>query len=438
MIDIINPMIKKFLPFAQEKMGFDKPPKLFLKGDDSNANDPLGKTAFYDPANKSITVYITNRHPKDVMRSLSHELVHHTQNCNGQFDDTGEMGEGYAQNNEHLREMEREAYEVGNMCFRDWEDSIKSTIYFEHLQKGEKKMSTKDWKNKELTNLLSEAWGFKFNTLQEFDDFNEGADKNTGMSGVKGDDGDDTYMGHTKKEEIEEVAGVGSGAHDPRKRRKPRGTGPRVEDEEEESEDAKKKQVAESEDTGASEDNDSKTHKGEKDYTTKKGKKKKTSSPGRGEKKGDEAFINEDSGAEEGEHYEDNAMHDDDHIKAIEHHLDALKHDRDYDEDHIDERVRKDSPDRVAGRDAGGRRVKPLEEEEIDEGQWDTPDPRSSRRKPHGSGQRVEDEAEAKKAKKEKDEKKKKVAENLSRYSKAQVREALKRTINMLKEQGKI
>lgn len=33
-------------------------------------------------------------------------------------------------------------------------------------------MSTKDWKNKEITQLLSEAWGFKFNSLQEFDEFN--------------------------------------------------------------------------------------------------------------------------------------------------------------------------------------------------------------------------------------------------------------------------
>ena len=32
-------------------------------------------------------------------------------------------------------------------------------------------------------------------------------------------------------------------------------------------------------------------------------------------------------------------MSDDDHIKAIEHHLEALKHDRDYDDDHIDERA---------------------------------------------------------------------------------------------------
>jgi len=174
MTDTLMPLIKQFLPYAQEKMGFEDPPTLFLRSDAQNAVNPLGKTAFYDPQAKSITLYITNRHPKDVMRSFSHELVHHTQNCNGKFDNVNgsEMGEGYAQNDDHLREMEREAYEMGNLCFRDWEDSIKNTIYFEHLQKGAKKMSTKDWKNKELTSLLSEAWGFKFNTLQEFDEFN--------------------------------------------------------------------------------------------------------------------------------------------------------------------------------------------------------------------------------------------------------------------------
>jgi len=47
------------------------------------------------------------------------------------------------------------------------------------------------------------------------------------------------------------------------------------------------------EDTGASKGDESDTDSGEEDYTTKKGKKKKTSSPGRGEKKGDEAYVNE-------------------------------------------------------------------------------------------------------------------------------------------------
>ena len=51
--------------------------------------NPLGKTAFYDPEAKSVTLYITGRHPKDILRSLV-ELVHHKQNCDGQFDNAGE------------------------------------------------------------------------------------------------------------------------------------------------------------------------------------------------------------------------------------------------------------------------------------------------------------------------------------------------------------
>ena len=168
MKDTLQPLVDQFMPYARKRMGFNKMPRVFLRDDPQNAQNPLGKTAYYDPAQMSVTLYINGRHPKDVMRSLSHELVHHTQNCNGQFDNAGELGEGYAQNDEHLREMEREAYEQGNLVFRDWEDSIKETIYNESLQKGAKnKMSFKDWKNNELSTLLTEQWGFSFNLLNE-------------------------------------------------------------------------------------------------------------------------------------------------------------------------------------------------------------------------------------------------------------------------------
>ena len=168
MKDTLQPLVDQFMPYAQKRMGFNKLPRIFLRDDPQNAENPLGKTAYYDPERMSVTLYISGRHPKDVMRSLSHELVHHTQNCNGEFDGASEMGEGYAQKDEHLREMERQAYEQGNLCFRDWEDSIKNTIYNESLQKGAKKnMSTKDWKNNELRTLLSEKWGFSFNLLNE-------------------------------------------------------------------------------------------------------------------------------------------------------------------------------------------------------------------------------------------------------------------------------
>jgi hypothetical protein len=51
------------MPFAQEKMGFDRPPKLFLRQDKQNAANPMGKTGFYDPENESITLYITQSTP---------------------------------------------------------------------------------------------------------------------------------------------------------------------------------------------------------------------------------------------------------------------------------------------------------------------------------------------------------------------------------------
>ena len=220
MFKIISPMVKQFLPFAQKRMGFKNPPKLFLRRDGGNAEKPLGKTAYYDPDNRSITVYVTGRHPKDVMRSISHELVHHTQNCRGEFDKVGPMGDGYAQNDEHLREMEREAYEVGNMCFRDWEDSVKNTTYFEHLQKGEKKMSTKDWKNKEVTQLLAEAWGFKFNSLDEFNEFS----------------GEGELQAEGEEEAVEELA-MASRSERPRKPKLQRDRRPDSDREDEEDED---------------------------------------------------------------------------------------------------------------------------------------------------------------------------------------------------------
>jgi hypothetical protein len=117
--------IRSFFPFAQKKMGFDRPPKLFLKQDGANAKNALGKTAQYNPADMSITLFTAERHPKDILRSFSHELVHHAQNCRGDFDGGTASEDGYAQTDPHLREMEREAYEQGNLCFRDWEDSIK-------------------------------------------------------------------------------------------------------------------------------------------------------------------------------------------------------------------------------------------------------------------------------------------------------------------------
>ena len=121
----IKEMAKSFYPFAKQRLGFDKNPRVFFRNDSENALKPLGKTAYYDPGKQHIVLYVSDRHPKDILRSFSHELVHHAQNCRGEFQNMSEAGEGYAQEDPHLRDMEREAYEQGNLIIRDWEDSIK-------------------------------------------------------------------------------------------------------------------------------------------------------------------------------------------------------------------------------------------------------------------------------------------------------------------------
>ena len=116
----------EFFPYAKEKLGFDLDFTVAFESDPENAKKFLAGTGHYDPNTKTITVYIDQRHPKDVLRSISHELVHHSQNCRGEFDGGIKTEEGYAQNDPHLSEMEDEAYLLGNRLLRDWEDGKKT------------------------------------------------------------------------------------------------------------------------------------------------------------------------------------------------------------------------------------------------------------------------------------------------------------------------
>jgi len=99
------------------------PDLIFIEDDTKNAKDLLGKTAHYNPENKSITLYTLNRHPKDILRSYSHEMIHHKQNLEGKLTDI--QGQNINED-EYLKELEREAYEYGNgLLFRGWENLIK-------------------------------------------------------------------------------------------------------------------------------------------------------------------------------------------------------------------------------------------------------------------------------------------------------------------------
>lgn len=97
-------------------------PKLIFKnGDSENAKEFLGKTAYYDPNSMSIVLYTEGRHPKDIVRSFSHEMVHHTQNLE---DRLGNITTTNTQEDGELNKIEAEANLKGTMTFRNWTDSL--------------------------------------------------------------------------------------------------------------------------------------------------------------------------------------------------------------------------------------------------------------------------------------------------------------------------
>lgn len=100
------------------------PDLVFIEDDAQNAKDKLGKTAHYNHNDKCITLYTYGRHPKDVLRSYAHEMIHHKQNLEGRL-----QNQIHTQNineDEYLKEIEEEAYRLGNgLLFREWENSRK-------------------------------------------------------------------------------------------------------------------------------------------------------------------------------------------------------------------------------------------------------------------------------------------------------------------------
>jgi Zn-dependent peptidase ImmA (M78 family) len=127
------PMIKSLTEYMLDKgMNIRPLPRVkFVDDDAENAKNFFGKTAYYDPNERVIVLYTMDRHPKDVMRSYAHEMVHHMQNCDGRLSNiatqnTNEGGD--------LPEIEREAYEKGNMTFRNWTDTLTEGVLKEETE----------------------------------------------------------------------------------------------------------------------------------------------------------------------------------------------------------------------------------------------------------------------------------------------------------------
>lgn len=106
--------------YRSQGMKIDPVPAISLRTSGVSRFDVFAPTGSYDFTTQTITLYISQRHAKDILRSFCHELVHHSQYLKdpkgyATFDKSGKVIE-----NQTLKKYEQEAYLKGNILFREW------------------------------------------------------------------------------------------------------------------------------------------------------------------------------------------------------------------------------------------------------------------------------------------------------------------------------
>jgi hypothetical protein len=130
-----SPYIASLLEYMLDQgMNITPLPEVKIRYDQEEADNFFGKTAYYDPNNKEVILFVMGRHPKDVCRSFSHEMIHHMQNMEGRLQ--GLAGTTNTNEDDYLQEIEKEAYLKGNITFRNWEDGLKSEEQKEVMAEG--------------------------------------------------------------------------------------------------------------------------------------------------------------------------------------------------------------------------------------------------------------------------------------------------------------
>ena len=87
-IDIVDKIAQLTNHMIDKGMNIEPLPSMeFIDGDSENAKDFFGKTAYYDPNKQHIVLYTEGRHPKDIVRSYAHEMIHHIQHLEDRLGD---------------------------------------------------------------------------------------------------------------------------------------------------------------------------------------------------------------------------------------------------------------------------------------------------------------------------------------------------------------
>ena len=140
-----EPYIKSMFDyFKSEGLNIYPYPKIEL--DNSPQDGLFIKTGYYLPSEKKIVIFTQERHIKDCMRSIAHELIHHMQNLEGENMNFG--SDDNVKDNKALEKLEAEAYLKGNIYFRKWtefeQEKDKNILSERILSKSELRKLTKE------------------------------------------------------------------------------------------------------------------------------------------------------------------------------------------------------------------------------------------------------------------------------------------------------
>jgi len=156
-IDIIGKVAELTNYMIESGMNIEPLPSMeFIDGDSENAKDFFGKTAYYDPNKQHIVLYTEGRHPKDILRSYAHEMIHHIQYLEDRLHNITTTN---TNEDEDLDAIEKEAYVRGNMTFRNWTDSITGDKLEENLNNPNL--------TKQLKNYIEDYTDININLLKD-------------------------------------------------------------------------------------------------------------------------------------------------------------------------------------------------------------------------------------------------------------------------------
>lgn len=132
-----EPYIKSLAEFIAKQYKVRPFPKIKISNRNQGDDEVFIKTGYYEPQERLVMLFARGRHPKDVLRSFAHEMIHHYQNLEGRLTNDSYSGQEII-NDDRLMKLEEEAYLKGNIVFRSWTETMQKQVESEpteHMRK---------------------------------------------------------------------------------------------------------------------------------------------------------------------------------------------------------------------------------------------------------------------------------------------------------------